>query len=301
MPTKQKNKPKSKTKNATKTHRYTAATADRHELYQLSVQNVESEIDFVDATFTALRDRPARLLREDFAGTANSACEWVRRRETNSAIAVDLDEPTLEWGRTKNVAALDEAAQARIHLECADVRTPSARGRGVDIVLAMNFSYWILETRSELRGYFESVHESLADDGIFFLDFYGGSDAMTETKETRKINRHLTYIWEQARYDPISGHMDCKIHFKFPDGSMMKNAFEYSWRLWTLPEVRELLTEAGFEDVQVYWEGTDEDDPEEGNGEFEAVKAGDADPAYICYIVAQKKALRAVEAKDRPE
>ena len=301
MPTKTKNKPKSKRVDKAKTHRYTAASADRHELYQLSVQNVGAEIDFVDATFTALRDRPARLLREDFAGTANSACEWVRRRDTNSAVAVDLDEPTLEWGRSHNVASLDEAAQHRIRLACADVRDPGPHGRGVDIVLAMNFSYWIFETRDALRGYFESVHGSLDDEGIFFLDFYGGSDAMTETKETRKINRHLTYIWEQARYDPISGHMACKIHFKFPDGTVMKNAFEYEWRLWTLPEIRELLAEAGFQDVQIYWEGTDESDPEEGNGEFGPVKTGDADPAYICYIVAQKRALKSVQAKERPE
>lgn len=301
MPTKTKKKSKPARKGGDRPHRYTAKTADRHELYQLSVQNVESEIDFVDATFTELRGRTGRLLREDFAGTANSSCEWVRRRDTNSAIAVDLDEPTLEWGREHNLSQLDEAARERIRLECADVREPSAHGRGVDIVLAMNFSYWIFETRDLLRGYFESVRNSLDDEGVFFLDFYGGSDAMTETKETRKINRHLTYIWEQASYDPISGHMDCKIHFKFPDGSMMKNAFEYSWRLWTLPEIRELLTEAGFEDVQVYWEGTDEDDEEEGNGEFTAVKTGDADPAYICYIVAQKKALKKVEALERPE
>lgn len=284
-----------------KDHRYTAKSADRHELYQLSVQNVESEIDFVDATFEMLRGRHARLLREDFAGTANSACEWVRRRDTNRAVAVDFDEPTLEWGRTHNVGSLPDSGQERIRLLKADVRDPGPFGRGVDIVLAMNFSYWIFETRDSLRAYFESVRDSLEDEGIFFLDFYGGSDAMTETKETRKINRHLTYIWEQASYDPISGHMSCKIHFKFPDGSIMKNAFEYEWRLWTLPEIQELLIEAGFENVQVYWEGTDEDDPDEGNGEFEPVKRGDADLAYICYIVAQKRALTVIDPKERPE
>ena len=94
--------------------------------------------------------------------------------------------------------------------------------------------------------------------------------------------------------------MNCRIHFRFPDGSIMRNAFEYDWRLWTLPEVRELLAEAGFEDIQTYWEGTDPDDEESGNGEYTPVREGDADPAYICYIVAQKRAIGTVELQDRP-
>ncbi|MCA9297734.1 MAG: hypothetical protein KDA28_01630, partial [Phycisphaerales bacterium] len=58
----------------------TAKTADRHILYQESVQNVEAEIDFVDEQFRKRRGRHARRLREDFCGTANTSCEWVRRR-----------------------------------------------------------------------------------------------------------------------------------------------------------------------------------------------------------------------------
>ena len=43
-----------------------ADTADRHILYETSVQCVESEIDFVDTTFQKLRQRKASSLREDF-------------------------------------------------------------------------------------------------------------------------------------------------------------------------------------------------------------------------------------------
>jgi hypothetical protein len=281
-------------------YRYTAATADRHELYQLAVQDVVAEIDFVDATFLALRGRHASVLREDFAGTANTACEWVRRRPTNRSVAVDLDRPTLDWGREHNLAALGNEASGRVDLVCADVRDPGPAGRGVEIALAMNFSYWIFMTRAEMTDYFRSVRTTLDDDGIFFLDFYGGSDTMLETVEKRRINKHFTYHWDQHRYDPISGRMHCKIHFKFPDGTTLRNAFEYEWRLWTLPEVIELLGDAGFEDVKVYWEGTDEDNPDEGNGEFFPVRTGDADPAFICYLVAQKRRLAEVVTRERP-
>jgi hypothetical protein len=50
-----------------------AAQADRHYLYQESVQDTEAEIDFVEETWMELRTRPAELLREDFCGTANTA------------------------------------------------------------------------------------------------------------------------------------------------------------------------------------------------------------------------------------
>ena len=260
-----------------------ASKADRHVLYEDSVQCVEAEIDFVDDTFKSLRNRKARVLREDFAGTANTSCEWVRRRKRNRAIAVDLDSDVQDWGRKHHVAKLGDARE-RITLlneNVLDVKTEPA-----DIVLAMNFSYWIFKEREQMRRYFRSVRESMVDDGVFFLDAYGGSDAYKEMRERTKYD-DFTYIWDQASFDPITGDMVCKIHFSFPDGSRMKNAFTYDWRLWTLPEIREILLEAGFQRVTVYWQGDDEDS-DEGNGEFEPAEHGEADEAWIVYITAEK-------------
>jgi len=80
--------------------------------------------------------------------------------------------------------------------------------------------------------------------------------------------------------------MECLIHFEFPDGSRMDRAFEYQWRLWTLPELQEILAEASFRRVQVYWEGTDPE-TEEGNGIYEPTRQGEADAGWIAYLVAQ--------------
>jgi SAM-dependent methyltransferase len=274
---------------------YTAATADRHELYQLSVQNVESEIDFIDAEFRRLRGRDAVRLREDFCGTGNTACEWVRRRASNLAFGLDIDQPTLDWGVEHNLKSLKPAQRERVRLINRNVLEPGD-AVGMDCVLAMNFSYWLFKTRDELRSYFKAVRASLADDGVFFLDHYGGSEAMSEMVEKRAIEagkgREFTYEWDQASYNPITGEMTCRIHFRFPDRTRMKNAFEYHWRLWTLPEIRELLAEAGFSKVTVYWEGDELDkkgEPTgEGNGEFLPSEVGTADPAYISYIAAEK-------------
>ena len=270
-----------------KTPKFTAATSDRHTLYQLSVQNVETEIDFVDETFKELRGRNAVTLREDFAGTANTSCEWVRRREGNIAVAVDLDAPTLEWGKQNNLTRLDDEQLGRITMIEGDVLERHEPGEGVDVALAMNFSYWIFDTREKLRTYFKRVLDSLDDSGVFFLDFYGGYEAYSEQEEDRHIDAGFTYVWDQHSYNPITGKMQCYIHFKFKDGSKIQRAFSYEWRLWSLPELRELLEEAGFARSTVYCEGTDEDG--DGDGEFEPSERCDADAAFICYIVAEKK------------
>ena len=260
-----------------------ANKADINVLYEKSVQCVESEIDFVDDTFQKLRGRKAKLLREDFCGTANTSCEWIRRRKTNEAISVDLNEKVLEWGRKNKIGKLTKGQTKRITLINDNVMT--VKTDKVDTILAMNFSYWIFEDRPTMIKYFKGIYKTLADDGIFFLDAFGGYEAYQEMKERTEHDK-FTYVWDQASYDPVTGHCQCHIHFKFKDGSKINRAFSYEWRLWSLPELTEMLTEAGFK-ATVYWEGTDKD-TDEGNGIFVPATEGEADAGWIAYIVAEK-------------
>jgi len=260
-----------------------AKRADRHRLYEDAVQCVEAEIDFIDDTFRKLRGRNARWLREDFCGTASTSCEWVSRRRTNHAIGVDLDSEVQQWGREHHIDKLGPGARNRIQLLNADVMNVECQT--VDVALAMNFSYWIFKERKVLGRYFQHVHRGLANDGVLMLDAYGGSDAHKELRE-RKKQRRYTYVWHQKSYDPINANLLCHIHFTFPDGSRINEAFTYDWRLWSLPEIREILLDAGFKRVTVYWEGTDDDG--DGDGVFTPAEVGEADQAFIVYIVAEK-------------
>ncbi|MDZ7734898.1 MAG: class I SAM-dependent methyltransferase [Gammaproteobacteria bacterium] len=282
-----KNKDKNKQKNKQKKDKQNKATmaekADRHDLYEQSVQCVEAEIDFVDEIFTKLRDRTAKYLREDFCGTGNTSCEWARRRKTNHAVGIDLDEEVVDWGRKNKIGKLKPEQAKRVELRIEDVM--QADTSPMDIVLAMNFSYWLFEDRPTMIQYFKRVRGALADDGIFFLDAFGGYDAPRVLKERTKFKKH-TYIWEQAYFNPINNHMRCHIHFKMKDGSKLEKAFTYEWRLWSLPEIRELLLDAGFSKATVYWQGSDEDG--DGDGEFFPTEEGEADAGWIAYIVAEK-------------
>lgn len=264
-----------------------AERADRHRLYERSVQNPEAEIDFVDRTYRRLRGRSARWLREDFCGTAALSCAWVRRRRSNAAFGIDIDPEVLEWALRHNLSGLSESERARVRLIERDVREASTRP--LDVVIALNFSYWLLGGRPAMRGYFEGVRAALAPNGVFFLDAYGGYDAYRRIVEEREAEDPelgpFTYLWEQADYDPVSGRLVCHIHFDFQDGSRLERAFTYDWRLWTLPEIRELLSEAGFSRVLVYWQGWGANG--QPDGRFVPVECGTADAGWIAYLTAE--------------
>ncbi len=262
-----------------------AEQADIHELYEQSVQNVEHEVEFMQSTFQELRGRTAHLLREDFCGTAAAACQWVRQGDEFKAIGVDIDPSVLEWGRNNRIGRLPAEDRARVSLIESNVLTVETPP--VDLLAAFNFSYFIFDTRDTLRNYFKRAREALTDDGLFFIDLFGGGEAHEETREKTKFKElGFTYIWDQAEFHPVTHYMRCHIHFRFKDGSKLKKAFTYEWRLWSAPELRELLEEAGFRKSTLYWEGEDEDG--EGNGEFTPNDKGEADLAWIAYIVAEK-------------
>jgi SAM-dependent methyltransferase len=260
-----------------------AREAELYELYESAVQNVEEECRFMATTFEEIRDRSPAGFREDFCGTASAACEWVRQSKTHYAFGVDLDADVLTWGRKNRVSQLGKGQRQRLSLIRGDVR--EVETLPVDVVGAFNFSYWIFKTRAELRGYFETVYRNLGPEGVFFLDAYGGYAAFEELKEELEFD-DFTYIWEQAKYNPVNGHMKTHIHFRFSDGSKLKKAFTYKWRLWTLPELQELLEEAGFCNSTIHFEATD--DEGDGLGHWFPVEKLAASRAWIVNITAEK-------------
>ena len=271
-----------------------AKSLDRHVLYEEAVQAVDYDLDFFDRIFMRYRGRPLRLLREDFCGTAALASGWVSRDKKNEAWGVDLHGPTLDWGRKHHLAYLSEAEKKRVHLIQDNVLT--AKAPPTEVSVAFNFSYWIFKERDLLRAYFEKVRKDLKPDGILFLDAFGGQEAMGHKKDRRKIPKSArrdgqkipkyTYVWDQARFNTITHDITCHIHFRFADGSRLDKAFSYHWRLWTLPEIRELLLEAGYKDVHVYLHGWDKDG--DSDDVYRRRTFYPNESAWVGYIVALK-------------
>jgi hypothetical protein len=127
------------------------------------------------------------------------------------------------------------------------------------------------------------------------MDLFGGTESMTEVEERRKIASSRApdgskvpafhYYWEQASFNPVDHEIVCHIHFKVPGRKKrIKRAFTYHWRLWTIPELRELLDEAGFASSEVYAEGWD-DDAQDGDGNFRKKSRFENDAGWIAYVV----------------
>lgn len=263
----------------------TAATADRYALYQASVQEPDADLDFVDREYKRAFGRLPAKLREDFCGTALTASRFVQRRPGNSALGVDLDPACLAWGAKNIFPKLSEGERARLKVVLANVLSDEAMKAGpFEAILAFNFSYWILQERATLVEYFTRCRKALAREGMLVLDFMAGSDVLTESTE-RSRKRGFTYVWEQHRYNPIGGEMTCHIGFEFPDGTSMPKAFTYTWRLWTMPEVRDVLREAGFGSIETFIEG--EDSQGKGTGVYVKRSRGPADRCLLAYIVAR--------------
>ncbi|MFT4571686.1 MAG: hypothetical protein ACI8TX_002823 [Hyphomicrobiaceae bacterium] len=274
MPGKKKNKSKA----------LTAKTADKYALYLKSVQSPDYEIDFFNRVFSKAYGRKPVLMREDFCGTAAVCAAWVRSGDRR-AIGVDFDPEPLAWGEKHLRAKLPADRAKRMKLIEGDVR--EVGGPRADIVSAQNFATGYFYTREELLDYFKAARGHLKREGLLFLDCMGGSETYEDEEEEETEFKGFTYIWNNHNFDPITHRCTYFIHFEFPDGTRIDRAFRYDWRLWSIPEIRELLAEAGYRDSWVYWESTDLKTGE-GNGVYRRRESAEADPAWVCYIIGVK-------------
>ena len=264
----------------------------KYMLYEIAVQSPDDLIDKFECMYKNENKRPARLLREDFCGTFQLSCAWAQRHPDNRVIALDLDPEPVEFGKKHNLSKLTEAEQENIELRLDDVRIPSTPH--ADISIACNFSFFIFKDREKLTEYFKAVYESLAEDGILILETIGGPNFINAPfTEERKcslknglIKKKFTYYWEHRYFNPITHDGTYAIHFKYKD-KKYEDVFVYDWRIWSIPEIKECMLDAGFKDCLIYWDETDEDG--DFTGTFSVVDEAINDDTWISYAVGIKK------------
>jgi len=262
---------------------------NKYNFYERSVQTPEAHVEmFVEFYKDLNHGKYARKLREDFCGTFKMSCEWVKRNRRNSAIALDLDPEPVAYGKRHHLAELSAEQKSRIQPLLMDVRTITKPLS--DVIIAGNFSFNIFKKREELREYFRFCRRSLAAGGILVLEVAGGPGMIEPVKERKPVygknrKREFTYIWDQKDFDPITGDALYAIHFELANGRTYKDVFTYDWRLWTLPEIQEIMREAGFKDSHVFWETSHRG---RGTGEYARTKKADNAYAWIAYAVGVK-------------
>jgi cyclopropane fatty-acyl-phospholipid synthase-like methyltransferase len=260
-----------------------APAFDRYSLYSQAVQSPEGDVKFYRKIYKEIRKgKEARVLREDFCAAGAISCEWVKLDPKNTSCGLDLDQEPMNYGREHYIAKMNSDQQKRIALIKKDVLTPNLPS--ADIAVAVNFSYFFFKKREILKKYFENVYKSLNSNGLFVIDVFGGTQC-TDAIEDKTKHKDFTYYWDQKSFDPVTNEAYFEIHFKYKN-KKHEAAFSYDWRMWSIPELKEIMLEAGFQDTKVYWEGTAKNGS--GNGKFTAVQKGESCLSWIAYIAGIK-------------
>lgn len=256
---------------------------DKYFYYSKAVQAPDTDAEFLQRVYRELRGKQPTILREDFCGTFAISCEWVKLNSKYMAFGVDLDSEPLKYGQEKYFSKLTHSQQDRLDIYQSDVLNPDLPS--TDVVAVFNFSCFIFKARATMLNYFKNCYKALNPKGIFVIDAFGGPMCEEPNVDTVK-NRGFTYFWDQASFDPISRHATFYIHFKRKGEKKREKLFRYDWRMWTLPELRDIMKEAGFTKTHVYWEGSTKSGA--GNGSFRRREKGEVCGAWIAYIVGEK-------------
>ena len=219
---------------------------DRHDLYERTVQSPEKVVRFL----CELHGGKPRTLGEEFSGTAAVSRAWVRLVPEGRATSVDLEADVLE--RAAGVPAVE--------LVHGDVREATDSERHpADVIFVGNFSIGEIGERADLVRYLERSRRRLNPRGIFVCDIYGGPSALRigaiERSHWIEGGDRILYVWEQREVDAHTGRVVNAMHFRVErDGEIVasiEDAFVYRWRLWSVPELREAMLEAGFRSTEV--------------------------------------------------
>ena len=256
---------------------------DKYWYYHDAVQSPDIDAKFYRRVYREINGGEPKTFREDFCGTFKLCCEWVKLNKKYKAVGVDLDLEPIQYGVREHLQTLNSDQQRRVSILRKNVLEKDLPG--ADIIVAVNFSYFIFRERDVLKRYLSQALNSLKDGGVLVLDLFGGSNCHEPTEE-ETVHEGYSYFWDQVTFDPITNEGLFNIHFR-RKGEKKRNAvFAYDWRLWSLPEIRDLLREAGADEVNVYWEGTTKKG--EGNGKYNLTKVGEPCDAWIAYVAARK-------------
>ncbi len=256
----------------------------RFDLYELCVTEPVRLTRFL----RAVHGKSPRTLREDFSGSAALARYWAQSDPRASALAVDIDPEPLSLLKNHDRV---EAIRADV-LKCR---------RSADVIACTNFPLGYWHTRAALVKYLTHARACLNPRGVLVADTYGGRDALVPGQIIQHLvgpdDERIEYTFEQRAADPITARVVDALSFRVtPAGksraTVFRDAFVYDWRLWSIPELTDAMSEAGFKGFEIHdrlggaIEGTEKS---QGTLRVRPITDGqELDDNYVVYVVARK-------------
>lgn len=250
----------------------------KHRLYELAVTNPLAMAGFL----AAVHGKKPETIREDFCGTAALARGWLQ-------LANELNLPgSSQIGAHAGAVGVDNDRSVLKQIPKADgfraIASDVMKSREkADVIAATNFPVCYFHERGDLIKYLKHVRSCLNPRGVFACDLFGGKDAFTpgitrikiptgpvianvkqakqKSRREKSLKRFFWYEWYQRECQSLTGRVRCDINFELPARSVfndtgkskrIERAFTYDWRLWSIPEIRDAMHDAGFRTVEVY-------------------------------------------------
>ncbi len=265
----------------------------KHELYEASVQDAPDQVSLFERIYKEVSGKAPLHLCEDFSGTFMISTEWIQRGEKRTATAIDNCAEPLTYGRKVHRSRLTPDQKKRLFVKRDDVLHKPERN--FDVIAACNFSFFVFHERKVLLEYFKRSRRALKRDGVFILEMAGGQGFIETPYSEERVVEHETgpkkgkpwfyYFWNHKSFEPLTRNGVYSITFKVPGEGTYNDAFVYDWRVYTIPEVRDCMQEAGFREVRIYWERKNS----KGEDSYEWVQKTDGDDyTWICYAVGIK-------------
>jgi hypothetical protein len=258
---------------------------DRFSLYELCAQAPARDVNVL----RAIHGGSPRVLGEDFCGTAALSHAWSELDPRNRAVAVDHDAATLARAHRHRRVGL-------IRADVMAVREP------VDLIAVLNYSIAEIHDRARLVKYLAHARDRLSrrKESAFVCDIYGGTDAfLTGTLKQRfagPAGERIDYSWEQRTADPFTGRVVDAMHFelrpparaKKQPRTVLRDAFVYDWRLWSVPELRDAMREAGFSRTEIFPRQPDAIDADGGFHLLPVEDPAEVGDSFSVYVVGRR-------------
>jgi predicted RNA methylase len=300
----------------------------RHDLYELAVTNALPMAGFLFAVHQNGAPRPPVALREDFSGTAALARGWLALNARHRAIAVDRDKRVLHraievlGSAITSMRFTTRAADVLATNDRADILAATNFPLGyfhsrTDLLTYLRHARRCTNKHgifvADLYGGSNALDLGITSRRVLGPRPWGSDQAIgsapgttpksssrRKARATQRANAAaLLYHWEQAAANPTNNLVTNHIHFELPPRSAfnatsrtrhIRNAFTYHWRLWSIPELRDAMLDAGFARVEIYDRLADGIDADGTTYVAPLRDEDELDDPYVVYIVARRDA-----------